>query len=122
MNKEKATIYIPGVGDMDVRRVKKVTPNTVSGGGEPTYTLKFDGEHDDTDPNGRPLDDSKVGDYGGTNGNPMPKDARANVGNRATFSESQLVRSGFFDLYKELTGENVGPTAQGSKREQAPAQ
>lgn len=115
MNKADATIYIPGTGDMDVRRVTLVTPNELADGGR-TFTLTFDGAHDDTDAVGRVLPAGKVGDHSGGTGNPMPKDARANVGNRATFSEEQLSRAGFFDIYNEINGTDYGPSARKSER------
>lgn len=108
-----------GKFEVDVSRVTKVTANELSDGGR-TYTLAYDGEHDDTTPTGKPLPDGQVADYGGTQGQPMPKDARANVGNRQTFTEEQLVRSRFFDLYNEINGTSIGPgTEKENRREQS---
>jgi hypothetical protein len=113
----EATIFIPGTGNMDVRRVTLVTPNAMSGGGEQTYTLKYDSVHDDTDSSGRPLAEGKVNDQREKD---MPKDARAIAGNRDTFTESQLVRAGFFDIYNELNGTDYGPKVASRESEAQP--
>lgn len=108
---------VVGKNTIDVSRVMSVTRNAVEGG-TPTYTLRYDGAHDDTDIMGNALAAGKVGDYS----KDMPKDARANVGNRQTFTEEELSASGFFDVYNELhKGANVGPQKKQNMNERQPA-
>lgn len=90
------TVYV-GKYTITVARVRSVTPNTVEGG-RPTYTLAYDGAHDDTDIMGEKLAPGLVGNHT----KDMPKDARSNVGNRQTFTEAELEASGFFAAYNEL--------------------
>jgi hypothetical protein len=115
---EQTKIQIAG-NTMDVSRVTKVTTNTVEGG-RPTYTLRFDGFHDDTNAIGETLEPGKVGDHA----DKMPKDARGHVGNRNTFGEEELEAAGFFDVYNSLhPSAKVGPGVnRKAERTAAPAE
>jgi hypothetical protein len=97
-------INVPGY-TLDTDRVTNVIANE---GDADTVTLVFDGAHDDTDNNGRPLKGGATGDYG----KDMPKGVNnAHVGNRMTFPRGVLETAGFFEVY----------TGPGSEPKTAPA-